>query len=226
MNPERKKKNTDKGKNAGQAGGDPSLDPSLSCQVEANEPEPKASAAYPSVGLVSMVVVLIYFGQLYLHQHGGGFHAQVYEPFLSFAQVREFGPQDPEQMLFAREHNVYSQACLGCHQMTGMGLPPLYPPLAGSEWVLTSDPGRAIRVVLHGLTGPIEVKGQAFNGTMVGLGDVLSSEDVASVLTYVRREWGNAAPAVEVAQVEAIREATRGRTRPWTGPELDQVAPQ
>jgi mono/diheme cytochrome c family protein len=225
MKPDRKKAKKRNAPEAKTGGSGTPLDPSLSCKVEANEPEPKASAAYPSVGLVTMILVLFYFGQLYLHQHGGGFHAQVYEPFLSYAHVRETGPQSEEELLALRGWNIYSTTCMGCHGISGAGVPP-NPPLAGSEWVLTEDPDRGIRVVLHGLTGPIEVMGQPYAGTMVGFGDLFNDEEIAAVLTYVRNEWGNEAPAVSPSQVAAIRQETAGRTAPWTATELDAVSPE
>jgi hypothetical protein len=49
---------------------------------------------------------------------------------------------------------------------------------------------------------------------------------VASVLTYVRREWGHGAPAVEPALVTRQREVTRSRTRPWTYAELMATSPR
>ena len=55
--------------------------------------------------------------------------------------------------------------CQTCHQENGEGLPNLYPPLAGSEW-LTGDAEIPIAIVLHGMQGEITVKGQKFNNVM------------------------------------------------------------
>src|SRR5262252_4776394 len=58
--------------------------------------------------------------------------------------------------------------CAVCHQATGLGMPNTFPPLAGSEYV-NGPPTKHIAIVLHGLTGPVTVKGQSFNSTMAPL---------------------------------------------------------
>ncbi|WP_075090751.1 c-type cytochrome [Verrucomicrobium spinosum] len=49
---------------------------------------------------------------------------------------------------------VYSMVCFACHQPTGAGIPGMFPPLAGSDWVSAKKPDRLIRMVIHGITGP------------------------------------------------------------------------
>ncbi len=90
------------------------------------------------------------------------------------------------------------QRCAVCHQATGAGVAGAFPPLAGSEWATAANAALPIRVVLHGLQGPVTVKGQKFNGTMpaYGTGQAMNDADVAAVLTYVRSSWGNKAGAV------------------------------
>ena len=104
--------------------------------------------------------------------------------------------------------------------LNGQGSPGLNPPLAGSEWVLAEGPNRIIRIVLHGLQGPIEVKGQSFNAAMLAWRDILTDEDIANVLSFIRNEWGNKAPLVTPEQVKAIREETAARDSNWTPTEL------
>ena len=89
------------------------------------------------------------------------------------------------------------------------------------------EPGRIIRAVLHGLTGPWQAKGQAFNGTMVPWRDTLTDEEIAAVLTYVRQnpEWGNKAPEVRPERVKDAREKTKGRNQPYTQEELLKISP-
>lgn len=115
--------------------------------------------------------------------------------------------------------------CNGCHMPTGLGLPGVNPPLAGSDWV-TGGTERLIRVVLHGLTGPINVNGKPFvtPANMPGWGATMSDDDIANALTYVRNSWGNQAPLVTKEQVAAVREATKSRTSQWTEAELKQFA--
>ena len=120
---------------------------------------------------------------------------------------------------------VYEVACLTCHQPEGRGLPGVYPPLAGSEWVRAEDPSRLIRIVLHGLSGPISVAGerygdQAHSLPMPPMGG-LTDQQIADVLSYVRAAYGPGRGAVTPAEVEGIRAANSGRSRPWTSAELE-----
>jgi mono/diheme cytochrome c family protein len=114
---------------------------------------------------------------------------------------------------------VFSGHCAACHQATGLGLPGVFPPLAGSEYV-NGDPGRLARLVLHGLTGPVTVAGATFNGAMPAWADQLKDGEVAAVLTYVRSHFGNSTAAVTPDVVAAARAATASRTAPWTAAEL------
>jgi mono/diheme cytochrome c family protein len=117
---------------------------------------------------------------------------------------------------------VFSTTCAACHQVSGEGVPGVYPPLAGSEWV-TGDEAKVVRILLHGVTGPIEVAGETFNGMMPPWGGTLKDEDIAAVLTYVRSTWGNTGAPITAAKVASIRAATTSRTTPWTAAELAQV---
>jgi mono/diheme cytochrome c family protein len=117
---------------------------------------------------------------------------------------------------------VFSTTCAACHQVSGEGVPGVYPPLAGSEWV-TGDEAKVVRILLHGVTGPIEVAGETFNGMMPPWGGTLKDDDIAAVLTYVRSTWGNKGAPITAAKVASIRAATTSRTTPWTSAELAQV---
>ena len=114
---------------------------------------------------------------------------------------------------------VFSTTCAACHQATGEGVEGTYPPLAASELV-NGDEAKVIRIVLHGLTGPVEVAGETYSGMMPPWGGVLKDADIAAVLTYVRSTWGNKAAPITPAKVAAIRAATTSRTTPWTAAEL------
>jgi mono/diheme cytochrome c family protein len=122
----------------------------------------------------------------------------------------------------SRGESIYEMACLPCHQPEGKGLPGVYPPLVGSEWV-RSDSGRLIKILLHGLTGPITVAGQNFGGPnavpMPSLGG-LTDKQIADVLTFVRKEFGATASAVSANEVKKVRAATANRVEPWTAEEL------
>jgi mono/diheme cytochrome c family protein/glucose/arabinose dehydrogenase len=113
---------------------------------------------------------------------------------------------------------IYEALCLNCHQASGQGLSGVYPPLAKSEWV-SGDPQALIKLTIHGLAGPTKVLGKEYGLVpMPPMG--LDDQQLADVLTYVRSAFGNQAPAVTSAEVKAVREATKGRTAPWTAVEL------
>ena len=117
---------------------------------------------------------------------------------------------------------TYQQICVTCHQANGEGVPGTFPPLAGSEYVLSANPAVPIRIVLRGLQGPITVKGAQYNGVMApfGTGVALPDDQVAAVLTYVRTSWGNNASAITAEQVAAERAAQQGQTTPLSADDL------
>jgi nitrite reductase (NO-forming) len=99
---------------------------------------------------------------------------------------------------------TYAGTCAACHQATGQGLAAAFPPLAKSDY-LNADKSRAIQTVLFGLSGSVTVNGATFNSVMPAL--AMSDEEVASVLTYVFNNWGNAGHDVTAADVAAVRRA-------------------
>jgi len=114
--------------------------------------------------------------------------------------------------------------CTACHQATGLGLPGAFPPLAGSEWVV-GKPEVPIAIVLHGMQGEITVKGAKYDQMMMPWGAMFTDQEVANVVTYIRSQWGNNAPAVTAAQVTAMRAATKARKTQWTVTELKKQYP-
>lgn len=113
---------------------------------------------------------------------------------------------------------VYARTCIACHQPTGLGLPPVFPPLANAP-IVAGNPELPVKFILQGLMGPITVNGMTYNSMMPPVAGV-SDADIADVLTYVRQSFGNQANAVTADQVKAIRAATAGRTTMWTTAEL------
>jgi len=97
---------------------------------------------------------------------------------------------------------TYREVCAACHQPRGEGIEGAFPPLAGSDF-LNTDKGRAIGVVVKGLSGKVEVNGKSYDSVMPALG--LDDEAVANVLTYVYSQWGNSGAEVTPAEVKAVR---------------------
>jgi nitrite reductase (NO-forming)/hydroxylamine reductase len=131
----------------------------------------------------------------------------------------------PDAETMKRGQAAYAKGgCIGCHQPTGMGVPPVFPPLAGSEWVAKST-SIAIRNILHGMQGPITVKGVTYNSAMPAV-TTLSDKEVADVVTYVSNSWGNTGPTVTEAEVAAIKKKYADRKTPWTAAEYEKEAPE
>ncbi|WP_442886689.1 PVC-type heme-binding CxxCH protein [Congregicoccus parvus] len=127
----------------------------------------------------------------------------------------QFAP-DPE--VHARGARIYTNTCVACHGIDGKGVPDVFPPLAGSEWV-TGAPEIPVRIVLHGLIGPITVAGKQYNSVMPPLPN-LSHAEIADVVTYVRQSFGNDASPVTTADVVATRRASGWQREMWKAEEL------
>lgn len=113
------------------------------------------------------------------------------------------------------------QVCATCHQANGEGLPNAFPPLAGSDYV--NGPGEPhIAIVLKGLSGPVVVKGQTFNGVMAAW-EGLPDEQIAAAINYERASWGNKGKPVTAQDVAAVRAAVKSRTTAWTIEDLKKA---
>ena len=116
-----------------------------------------------------------------------------------------------EQQRFDAGREVYRNICQTCHQADGRGQDRLAPSLVGSALSL-APPGIPARILLNGKEGPV--------GLMPPVGSVLTDDQIAGVLTYIRREWGQAGTPVDPGQVKTARAQTASRARPWTHDEL------
>ena len=98
--------------------------------------------------------------------------------------------------------------------------------LQKSPWV-TGDSDRLIKLALYGLTGPLELNGKKYDGQvpMTPFGGMLSDEEIAAVLTFVRNNFENQADPITAKQVKAVRGATKGRTMFFTVDELLKAHP-
>lgn len=142
--------------------------------------------------------------------------------------VADSGLSGADLVSFERGKALYHgmAACFGCHGADGAGLPNLGPPLDESDWV-TEKPEVLIKILLHGLTGPIVVDDESYNPTadMPGLSSnpTMTDQSLADISTYIRNEWSNKASAVSPQLVLHQRELTKDRAgRPWTAGELSK----
>ena len=114
-----------------------------------------------------------------------------------------------------KAHYSGAAACFGCHGASGEGVPNLGPPLDESEYV-TGDSERLVKILLHGLTGPITVAGIEYKPTadMPGLmqNPLMKDADIADIATYIRHEWSNKASMVPSETVSKVRKDTATHT--------------
>lgn len=127
-----------------------------------------------------------------------------------------------EQLAMLEEgREVYGELCAACHQPHGSGLDGLAPPLVDSEWVL-GNPETLVRIVMHGVAGPLKVGSRTWNLAMPPQPQ-LNDEELADVLTFIRREWEHDATPVSLELVQELRAKYKGRTAMWTADELGQL---
>lgn len=189
-----------------------------------NETRP-GSARLPE-WLVILLGLMIFTGIMYLDRYGGGMDRRVYEPDVSYSLLKERWPKSNLDPDVAEGKQHYAMFCAPCHQANGSGATGVAPPLVGSEWVLSETPERIVRIVLNGLQGPIQVKGQEWNLVMLPWKDTLTDRQIATILSFIRQnpDWeGHQASKVSEAEVAAIREATKTRNTSWTAPELEAI---
>lgn len=188
---------------------------------EKSEPEYAGfNRSFPGWAIVVLAILLTWSGS-YLGAFSGGFRNDVFDHLAGTAG----GGGDAAASVVVEKTPVelgkivYTNNCQSCHQGNGLGQAGVNPPLAGAEWVLGSDK-RLGMILLHGLQGPIKVKGNTYNGLMPAWAASLDDKKIANVLTYIRQEWGNNAPAVSAAGIAALRAETAGRTEAYVEADL------
>jgi mono/diheme cytochrome c family protein len=140
---------------------------------------------------------------------------------------REFSNAQKDQM--HRGQAIYQELCFTCHGLDGKGtaidgLAPgmtLAPALAGSKLAQKSD--FILRVLLHGLTGP--VNGKTYQAQMIPMANN-PDEWLADIASYVRKSFGNQGRFITKQEVAKLRQELASRTTPWTVEELKHTGPQ
>jgi mono/diheme cytochrome c family protein/glucose/arabinose dehydrogenase len=144
-----------------------------------------------------------------------------YTPVFTVASANSLDEKGMQQFALGRQK--YLVTCAGCHGSDGAGVNRMGPPLTGSEWVL-ADEIRLSLIILHGMEGPLEVAGKKYDAPeilpIMPAHSTMDDASIAAILTYIRNEWGNQAPAISGRTVSNTRHTSQGRVYPWTAPEL------
>ena len=117
--------------------------------------------------------------------------------------------------------------CGTCHQEQGQGLAAAgYPPLRQTKWVRESEE-RLIKLTLKGIYGPMTVLHQQYKGNvpMTPFEGLMTDEEVAAVLTYVRNSFGNRASVISPEKVKAVRAAIADKDGFYIASELRKEHP-
>jgi mono/diheme cytochrome c family protein len=121
------------------------------------------------------------------------------------AGIAEVLPIDASEVVLDGEA-LFVTHCSACHQVSGQGLPGVFPPLAGSSYVTSDNVERLAAIMIYGLSGPITVNGVEYNSVMAGLGPVLSDAELSAIAGYIRTSWGNDADEVSEEVFTVVRE--------------------
>ncbi|HUA66401.1 MAG TPA: cytochrome c [Alphaproteobacteria bacterium] len=183
----------------------------MSEQVKENfETPPEQKSPTAPVWIFALTLLLLFVGGVYFDRNSGWFDSQVYAPYGSSDNLELYQPKSGLASKLAQGKLAYSTICAACHGDDGMGKPGQFPPLAGSEWVKAASFKRVEEIPQLGLNGSIHVLGQDWNSSMAPMGAGLSDADLAAVLTYIRKSWGNNASEVDDTDVKAMRAALAG----------------
>ena len=94
----------------------------------------------------------------------------------------------PLEQSIADGKEIYNDFCVQCHLDNGEGVSGVFPPLARSDYLL-SNVEMSIRGLKYGLSGPIVVNGEEYNGIMQNQG--LDNLEIADVMNFILNNWGN-----------------------------------
>jgi mono/diheme cytochrome c family protein len=183
------------------------------------KPLPPEGMEAPPMWLWMTIFGVILFSTFYLGSYIGDFSP---DPWLQSSDPVATTSAEPKEVKVDGAQ-IYSSRCANCHQSNGEGVSGAFPPLNQASWV-TDNKGQIIRILLHGMIGEVEVRGNTYNGNMPAWGRQLSDKQIAAVITHVRQSWDNDASEVTAEEVKAVRDATSGRVQAWTADELMEPA--
>ena len=114
------------------------------------------------------------------------------------------GPTASQATWAVLGEQVFGNKCAACHQVSGMGVAGVFPPLAGDAVVTAKDSAEHIRIVLRGRQGKA-IGGVAYPSAMPAFADQLTDDEIAAVINHERTSWSNTGPLVSPKDVAALR---------------------
>ena len=103
---------------------------------------------------------------------------------------------------------VFASRCVACHQASGAGLPGVFPPLAGSDYLKTKTKDEVIATVVNGLSGKVTVNSVEYTSVMPPWSH-FNDDDIANILTYVYGSWDNPGHVISAQDVARVRASTK-----------------
>lgn len=198
--------------------------------IQREKIEPRAGLEPLSIWLIAVYGLAIFCGGAYLGRYSGNFSGEGLDPLGGESRAARGGgagapgaTQVAELTPAERGKKIFSANCATCHQASGLGVAGQYPPLAGSEYV-NGGTRRLGMILLKGLEGPVTVKGAQFGAAVMQPWEkTLTDAKISDVLTYIRQEWGNSAPAVSPESIAALRKELAGHPASFHEADLKAV---
>ena len=179
--------------------------------------EPREGFQPIPMTLLFGLFVLLMWGGWYLGAHDADFQPQKLDGPKAFAMNNSTATSEPVKLdPVVVGKRIYNN-CVSCHQSDGNGSS-TYPPLNDSDWV-NGRPEVFAAILLHGINGPFEVKGEQYNNEMPAWGAKLTDFEIAAVMSFVRSNWENSSEAVDESLVTEVRGSVK-RSEHWTMEEL------
>ena len=199
------------------------------------KPEPKEGFEPLNLWIVAGIAGLLFWGGSYLTAYSGRFEADEFSELQHGRPVAVAAVAEDPLAKVKREGMVtFNGICAACHNEDGAGKAGVAPTLAGSDIVNAAGPNRLIRIVRHGLKGPVVVNASVTwnpsgdpSVVMGSQWDAIGASEakLAAVLTYIRTSWGNTGSAVTPQEVSAVLAETKARSTDdnWTMEELSKI---
>jgi len=120
--------------------------------------------------------------------------------------VNERIPAATDEQILAQGQEAFLANCAPCHRANGQGMPGIFPPLAGSDFIGAMGKDRIMSFVLRGNTGKLVVNGVEYNNVMPAMSHI-PDEELSKILSFVFNSWGNPGGMIAAHEVGAARAA-------------------